>query len=172
MAICLICFLTGRRRKRPAGAFSWRRRHDCLGPRPPSCTILKTAHDLDHVLDVRRRGETVADQLAPFLEIGGFTEILGVVLQRFPLHEEPIALRHFVRALQGHELAAFGTLEDRPGLFYAGFEFGFHSGFYVDLRDFEDHGCNLHWRDGHQAAALWSALDEVKSTGGRKSARL
>ncbi len=33
----------------------------------------------------------MADQLAPFLEVGGFAEIPGVVLQRLPLHEQAVA---------------------------------------------------------------------------------
>ncbi len=62
-----------------------------------------------------------------------------MVFQCFPLHEEPVALRHFMRPLQGHGLAAFGPLENRRGFFHAAFELGFHAGLYVDLRDFEDH---------------------------------
>src|SRR6185437_1763455 len=71
---------------------------------------LKPAHDLGDVLDLRRRSEAVADQLAPLLEVGGLAEVLGVVFQRFPLHEQPVARRVLVRALQRHELAAFGAL--------------------------------------------------------------
>src|SRR6478752_90981 len=117
----------------------------CVRGRLPVCVvrirpILKPAHHLDDMLDIRRCREAMADELAPFVEIRRFTEILGVIFQRFPLHEQPVALWHLVRALQGHELAAFGALEDRPGLFYAGFKFGFHAGLYVDLGNFEDHG--------------------------------
>src|SRR5690242_5225729 len=99
----------------------------------------EAAYCLDDMLDVRRRREAVPDKLAPFLEVGGFPEILGVILQRLPLHEEPIALRHFMRTLQGHGLATLGTLEDGTGFLHAGFELGFHAGFHVDLRNFKDH---------------------------------
>src|SRR4029077_1889786 len=64
--------------------------------------ILESAHHLGDMLDVRRRRKAVADELAPLLKICGFAEIFGVVLQRFPLHEQPVALRHFMRTLKGH----------------------------------------------------------------------
>ena len=54
---------------------------------------LKSPHDLGDVLDIRRRREAVADQLAPFLEIGRAAEIDGVVLQRLPLQEQSVARR-------------------------------------------------------------------------------
>ena len=59
----------------------------------------EAAHGLDDMLDIRRRREAMPDQLAPFLEVGGFAEVLRMVFQCFPLHEEPIALRHFMRPL-------------------------------------------------------------------------
>jgi hypothetical protein len=51
--------------------------------------VLETTHDLGDVLDIRRRGEAMADQLAPFLEIGRAAEIDRVVLQRLPLQKQP-----------------------------------------------------------------------------------
>src|SRR5439155_20238225 len=87
---------------------------------PARATISKSAHHLGDVLDVWRRREAMADELAPLLEIGGFAKILGVIFQRLPLHEQPVALRHLVRALQGHEFAALGALENRRRLFHAG----------------------------------------------------
>src|SRR5690349_18907451 len=98
--------------------------------------------DLRDVLDLRRVGEAVADQLAPFREIGRAAEIDRVVLDRVPLHEQPVAHRLFDRALQRHAGAAFGTLEQGRRLLHAGFELGFHAGLHVDLRDLEEH-------DGH-----------------------
>src|SRR5690242_15466995 len=92
------------------------------------------------MLDIWRRREAMTDELAPLVEIRRLAEILGVIFHRFPLHKEPVTLWHFVRALQGHELAAFGALEDRRGFFNAGFKFGFHAGLHVDLGNFEDHG--------------------------------
>src|SRR5262245_2985002 len=100
----------------------------------------EAAHRLDDMLDIRRGGEAMPDQLAPFLEVGGFPEILGMVLDRLPMDEKPVALRHLVRALQGHGFTTFGAFEDGRGFLHAAFELGFHAGLYVDLRDFEDHG--------------------------------
>ena len=82
----------------------------------------------------------MADQLAPFLEIGRAAEVDGVVLQRLPLQEQPVALRVLVRALQARALAALGALEQRHGAFHAGLEVFFHAGLDVDLGDFGDHG--------------------------------
>jgi len=45
-----------------------------------------------------------------------------------------------VGALQSHEFAAFGALENRRGLFHARFEFGFHTRLYVYLCNLKDHG--------------------------------
>src|SRR4029077_684447 len=109
--------------------------------------------------------KAVADELAPLLKICGFAEIFGVVLQRFPLHEQPVALRHFMRTLQGHELAALGALENRRGLVNSGFELGFHAGLHIDLRNFEDHGAGFRWRVIVKGAALWSAVSAVKRGG-------
>ena len=48
----------------------------------------------------------MADKLAPFLQIGRGSEVDGMILQRLPLHEQPVALRVFMRTLQGHAAAA------------------------------------------------------------------
>src|SRR5215475_3979480 len=55
--------------------------------------ISEPLHDLCHVLDLRRLCEAVADQLAPLGEVGGAAEVHRVVLDRVPLHEQPIARR-------------------------------------------------------------------------------
>src|SRR5262245_58326393 len=123
--------------------------------RLPVCVVrirsvmkLKAAHDLGHVLDIRRRCEAVADQFSPFMEIRGFPEILGVVFECFPLDEKPVALRHLVRSLQGHEFAAFGAHENRRGLFHARLKLGFHAGLDVYLCNFKNHG-RVPWRSSH-----------------------
>src|SRR5262252_5986645 len=72
--------------------------------------------DLRHMLDLGRRGEAVAHQLAPFAEVG------GVILDRLPLHEQAIAARLLGRALELHALAALGALKQRCRLAYSGFE--------------------------------------------------
>src|SRR5690348_11710867 len=54
---------------------------------------------LRHVLDLRWLREAVADQLAPFGEIRRAAEIDRVVLDRVPLHEQPIARWILHRAL-------------------------------------------------------------------------
>ena len=77
------------------------------------------------VLDGRRPGKGVGDELAPFLPIGAAGEILGVVLDRVPGHEQPIALRLLERPLQRECTAALGALEQRRGLRDAGLELGF-----------------------------------------------
>ena len=51
----------------------------------------KSLHHLVDVLYLRWRGETVANQLTPFGEIRGAAKIDGVVLQRLPLYEQPVA---------------------------------------------------------------------------------
>src|SRR4029078_3704417 len=99
----------------------------------------EAAYDLGDVLDVRRRRKAVDNQLAPFLEVGGFPEVLGMIFHRLPLHEKPVTLRHFLCPLQVHGVAAFGPLEDRRSFLHAGFELGFHAGLHVDLSDFKDH---------------------------------
>src|ERR1051325_6796340 len=74
-----------------------------------------------------------------------------MVFERVPLHEQSIALRHFMGTLQRDRFAALGTLEDRPGLFHAGFKVGFHARLDVNLRDFEDHAtipCGERWGEG------------------------
>src|SRR4029077_11031577 len=98
------------------------------------------AHHLDDVLDIRWRREAVADQFSPFVKIGCLAKILGVIFKSFPLHEQPVALRHFMRLLQRHEFTAFSALENRRGLFYASLELGLHAGFHVDLRNLKYHG--------------------------------
>ena len=45
----------------------------------------------------------------------------------------------FDRAPQLHAAAAFGALENRRGVFHAGFELGFHAGLDFDLCDLGDH---------------------------------
>src|ERR1700735_3388817 len=99
----------------------------------------KAFHSLADVLDFRRRGEAMADQLAPFLKVGGAAEIDGVGLDRLPFDEQAIARRLFDRALQLHAVAALGALEQWRGVFHAGFELGFHAGLDVDLGDFGNH---------------------------------
>src|SRR4051812_16005394 len=103
----------------------------------------KPLYRLAHVLDMRRLRETMADQLAPFGEIGRAAEIVGVVLDRPPLHEQAVAVRQLDRALELHAGAALCALEKRRRLLHAALEFRFHAGLDVDLRDFEDHGVFL-----------------------------
>src|SRR6187200_586114 len=100
---------------------------------------LKSVHGLRGVLDLGRRREAMANELAPFLEIRRAAEINGMILHRLPLHEQPVALRLLDRALQFHASAALGALEDRRGGFHAGLELAFHARLDVDLRNFEDH---------------------------------
>src|ERR1051326_354221 len=103
---------------------------------PPS----KSLPHLIDVLDFGRRREAVADQLAPFLKVRRAAEIDGVVLDRLPGDEQPIAGRLLDRALQRHAVAALGAAENRRSVFHAGLEFGLHAGLDVDLGDFGDHG--------------------------------
>jgi hypothetical protein len=58
-----------------------------------------------------------------------------------------------VGALQGHEFAAFGALENRGGLFHARFEFSFHAGLYVYLCNLKDHGVAFAERSGIMVCA-------------------
>ena len=81
----------------------------------------KPTQYLRHVLDFRRRGEAMRDQLAPFLKVRRATEIVGVVPDRFPGDEQPVARWLFQRAPQLHGAAALGALEYRRGPFHAGF---------------------------------------------------
>jgi len=61
---------------------------------------LEGVEDFLDMLDIGRRSEAVADQLAPFLEVGGVAKILGVVFSVSQFHEQPVALRLLVRFLQ------------------------------------------------------------------------
>src|ERR1043166_65611 len=68
--------------------------------------ISESFHDLGDVLDLRRLREAMADQLAPFGEVGRPAEIDRVILDRVPPHEQPVARRLLDRALQRHAGAA------------------------------------------------------------------
>ena len=91
------------------------------------------------MLHLGRRSKTVGDVLAPFLEVGRAAEIDGMIFDRLPFDEQPVAARLLDRALQFQAVAALGALEHRRGVFHAGLEFGFHAGLDVDLGDFGDH---------------------------------
>src|ERR1700722_13103105 len=91
------------------------------------------------MLDFGRRREAMRDQLAPFLEIGRTAKIDRVVLDGLPRNEQPVAGGLLDRAPQFHAFAALGALEDRRGVFHAGFEFRFYSRLDFDLSDFGDH---------------------------------
>src|SRR4051812_44044556 len=99
----------------------------------------EAVHGEPRVLDLRRALEAVTDELAPLLEIRRAAEIDGVVLERLPAHEEPVAGRPLERALQLHALAALRPLEDRRRLGDALLEGGFHPCLDLNLRDLEDH---------------------------------
>src|SRR3954451_24784804 len=81
----------------------------------------------------------MADKAAPFLEVGRFTEIDGMVLQRPPAHEQAIAARLLVRALQFHALAALRAPKDGDGLPDSRLEVGLQAGPDLELRDLQDH---------------------------------
>src|SRR5690606_3099364 len=99
----------------------------------------KPAQGLVHVLDLGRRGEIVADEPAPFLEVGGAAEVDGVVLQRLPLHEQAVTRRLLLGARQRHGAAALRALEQRHRLLHRRLEGGLAAGLDVDLGDFKDH---------------------------------
>src|SRR5215470_18768859 len=103
----------------------------------------KSLHHLPHMLDLRRRREAMAHQLAPFGEIRRAAKIDGVVLHRLPLDKQPIAGRLLDRALQSEAAVALGAPEHRYRLCHAGLEFRLHAGFHVDLGNFENHGLSL-----------------------------
>jgi hypothetical protein len=63
------------------------------------------------MLDAGRSREIVHDQAAPFLEIGGAAKGNGMVLDRFPLHEQAVALRFLDAALEFDTLAALSAQE-------------------------------------------------------------
>src|SRR5262245_14773924 len=108
-------------------------------PHAPARIHSEPTHRLSHVLDLRRLRETMADELAPLLEIGGVAEVDRMVFHSFPFDEEPVAAGMLDRALQFHPLAALRAPEDRRGLGYAGFEFRFRPGFQFDQPKFDDH---------------------------------
>src|ERR1700734_1858592 len=91
------------------------------------------------MLDLGRAGEAVADELAPFGEIGRAAEIDGVILHRCPAHEEAIAQRLLDRALELDPTTALGAQEDRHRLGDARLEFGGEPVLHVDLCDLGDH---------------------------------
>src|SRR3974377_2146329 len=65
----------------------------------------ESLHGLLDVLHFRRRREAVADEAAPCGKIRGAAKIDGVVLQRFPLHEQPVARGLLDRSLKRHPRA-------------------------------------------------------------------
>src|SRR5262249_68181 len=78
----------------------------------------KSLHPLPDMLDFRRRGEAMADETAPVLELGRVSEPDGVILDRLPGDEQPIAARPFDGAPQFHPAAALRALENRRSLFH------------------------------------------------------
>src|SRR5215470_13967900 len=74
---------------------------------------------VDHVGGLR---EAVADQLAPFLEVGRAAEVDRVVLDRLPGHEQVIVARLFDAAVKRHAGAPLRAPEYRRGLGDAGLE--------------------------------------------------
>src|SRR5262245_21850864 len=50
-------------------------------------------YHLPHMFHLRRLGEAMADELAPFLEIGGAAEVHRVVLHRLPFDEQAVTVR-------------------------------------------------------------------------------
>ena len=63
------------------------------------------------MLDLGRRRKILADQAAPFGKILRTAEVDSVVLQRLPLHHQPIALWLLDRAMQLKAVKALGTTE-------------------------------------------------------------
>src|SRR5829696_2713193 len=99
----------------------------------------EAVHGERRVLDLGRALEAMADELAPFLEVGRAAEVDGVVLERVPAHEQPVSGRLLERALQLHTLAALRSLKERSGLRDPLLERRFHARLDLDLRDLEDH---------------------------------
>src|SRR5215471_718285 len=84
------------------------------GHHAPQGLASKPVHRLLHVLDLRRRGEAMADEASPLLKFGRITETDGVVFDCLPAHEQPVAARLFHRTSQFHAMAALRALENRP----------------------------------------------------------
>src|SRR5580658_3960988 len=116
--------------------------HSTASSRGRGAGATRDSEALQHparVLDHGRPGEAMADQLAPFLEVVRAAEIHGVVLDRLPLHDQPIAARLLDRAVELEAVAALGTLEERRRLGDIGLELGLEAGLHLDLGDLVDH---------------------------------
>src|SRR6202521_1549560 len=120
------------------------------------------------VLDLRRSGETMPHELAPFLEVLGASEVDRMVLDRIPFDEHPVPVRLLHRTLQLHPLASAGALEDGRRLLYARLELGLQAGLDVDLRNFQHHGFHsssksLHHNAGRRAGSSCAGNREAIS---------
>src|SRR4051794_4916525 len=92
----------GRRRaRRPSGGLNDQPRRDAS----------KALERLDIMLNLGRSREAMADELAPFLEIGRLAEIDRVVFQGLPSHEQAEAARLLLRTLATQALAIPSPVE-------------------------------------------------------------
>src|SRR4051794_9043727 len=120
----------GRRRaRRPSGGLNDQPRRDAS----------KALERLDIMLNLGRSREAMADELAPFLEIGRLAEIDRVVFQGLPSHEQAVAARLLLRALQLPAPASLRALEQRDRSPDPRFELRFRAGFDVELCDLQNH---------------------------------
>jgi hypothetical protein len=72
---------------------------------------LKSVHDLLHVFHLWRRGEAMADELSPFLEVRRAAETDIVIVNGIPGNEQPVAALLFDRAPQLHSVTALARLK-------------------------------------------------------------
>jgi hypothetical protein len=83
--------------------------------------------------------EAVADGAAPDLKRRRLPEIDHVRLDALPAHEQQVAVRCLVGALQLQAVTALRGLEGGDGLGHTRLEFGLHAGFDGEGGDFKDH---------------------------------
>src|SRR5580704_15635954 len=95
------------------------------------------------MLDLRRALKTFADELAPFLKIRRAAKVDGVIFERFPFDEQPVAARFLDRAQELHALAPLGAAEQGCRLGDAGLELSLRALLHVDLRNFKNHSLSF-----------------------------
>src|SRR5690242_14357261 len=105
----------------------------------PDHALIGRSNHRQGVLDLGRRRKILPDQAAPFGKILRTAEVDSVVLQRLPLHHQPVALWRLDRAMQLKAVKALGAAERGARFGDGGLEILLGARLDVDLSNFSDH---------------------------------